>query len=117
MDAKPELSSDRAMRLLEEASDVEAIMIGGISWRELNRKFLDPEFNSVEFFKSLSKDDLDKVLELQRPLYDPELQNDSANEEGKRLEDKTKKRKKLRLVNYSYDANTGRKIIKVPSAD
>ena len=53
------------MKLLREAGEISSNLIGGMEWEDLQKKFLDKEFDYAKFIKELSKEDMDKLLDLQ----------------------------------------------------
>ena len=52
------------MKLLREAGEFESNLIGGVEWEDLQKKFLDKEFDYGTFIHELSKEDMDKLLDL-----------------------------------------------------
>ena len=67
-----ETEQEQVLNLLREAGEIPSNLIGGIEWRDLRHKFLDKSFDHQQFIKGLSKEDMDKLLDLQKEELYPD---------------------------------------------
>ena len=47
-------SDSQVLQLLRDAGEIPTNQIGGVEWRDLQKKFMDKEFNHQQFIKQLN---------------------------------------------------------------